>query len=499
MADSKSPFEKEKFVEDFEKEATVYEKFVDYGKVSAEKYFLWLLPTEDLKDLPKRYMYPFGGLLILSLFGVFVALFISGYNTNLNQVFLSPLINSYTPSSYCETISVANTGTFLGTQDGYWEGQAGFSYSNAAYKVSVTGFTVSYDTYKKNMTGIYNDLVGIGKLATTQDLGVNILYWLAYTVSPTVENLAQSFSLVGQPEVVFNREEIVGTISSYKGPCNASSYSGFDGSTGKLITRFSHDSFMQYEACRVTVAPISFGYLEGANDGIFYASIDTSTLAVSMALNFGIMHFEQLTEITAFQTTYVYDETVYNVSWYYDNQFPAMDPLVCITNPIIKQCIVRISSYFYALPIFNHLGSDTDQPRKCNCNEKANNPQYYGICDEFNFLAGFIVYNTSVASPDLLFALSEKFNYDFKLLNEYAYNASYWSSYWGQSSPYSANLTEESYRELFEFCNINGSYCTIMTYSVFDNFEYSWAISDNYFQLFYGSCVDSFSVPWETW
>jgi hypothetical protein len=426
-------------------------------------------------------------------------LFAQGYTTSLNQVFLSPLGDSYHPSPYCETIPVSSTGAYLATQSGVWEGEAGFLYSEATYEISVTSLPITYDEYSLMMVKLYNQLLELGSISQNQDLGMNMLYWFVYSQQPINGNDAQLFYLLGDPQIVFQREQIIGTLSSRYGICNVSTHSDFDAAEGLLITDYNVMEYGNDSICNNTVPSTNFDHLPGTNVPTFSINIDVRTLVTGVAVNMNITSFTELTEILQFQNPYEYDNIMYNASHYYNRVFPGMDQLVCLTNPSVHQCIIRVSSSLYAIPFFHHIGSSTEYPMPCNCSimsptEKADQ---YHICNSFKFLAGFIFYPNSHATPDLLFELILKFNMSFTTINEYAYEASFWSSYWGKQSPY---YNESQQQDLFEFCNLqNGTYCSIMSYAVFDSQQSNWAISEYYFQLSTGACQDTFSTDWNYW
>ena len=100
---------------------------------------------------------------------------------------------------------------------GNWVGTRDFTYRKAAYELILNGFSVSsMDQYTKMMTVVKEDLQRIGKIATTQNLAFNLLYWMAYlniysVDFPMATNFSaigkgqlQYFQMTGKPSKVFN-------------------------------------------------------------------------------------------------------------------------------------------------------------------------------------------------------------------------------------------------------------------------------------------------------
>lgn len=495
-----TPFQKRK-EEVFGRERSSWEKMKERLKSLARELFVGWIPSDDIRQMPPRYMYLFGVILLFCLLAVFLSLLVDGIITNQNQIFLSPLVNSDQPSPNCDTIETSNTGAFLGTQGGVWQGQNGFVFSEGAFEITVTNFAISADDYALIMVNLYNILIYVGNITSYLDLGVNLLFWMSYTALPDPSNSVQRFYFAGDPLVVFDRQVIIGTLSSVDGVCNISSTGSFSTSDGQIAAKYQHDQYANNPLCNDSIgSALYFGYVPGGfNADTFTVNADIRTLITGISVNFNILYFDQLVQIAG-GGTYTYGNITYNTSGFYNPKFAGMSPLTCIQIGKQSQCVVRVSPYMYALPIFSHLGSSAVLPRPCRCAElsEADKSNAYSPCNTFNFLVGFLFWPTD--SPDKIFELSLKYQGDLVKLNEAAFNAMFLSSYWGQTSPYANELNSEAARkEAFEFCNINGSYCRIMTFSVFDSTPYTWPISEYYYQLQFGACQDQFSVPRATW
>ena len=469
------------------------EFFVEHAKEAFEK----ILPSDDIKDMPPKYMYGLGITMLLLLASLFAYLFFSSYFSALGTQYLSPLSGT-TASKYCETIGVANTGTYLATQSGYWEGTSGFQYAEASYQADVTSFLVSVSDYSTTMENLYEDLVYIGNASSNLDLGLNLIIWSSFTALPDPTNSAQRFSLVGDPLVIFNRQYYAGTVSSISGVCNATSLASYDEGRGYLTLTYSYSNYNASSVCREAVNPYYFGYLPGLNTELWNVYFDVRTLMTGAAMNLGIITFDQIVEITADRSTFEYDGVVYNTSSYYDPQFPGMQPLTCIKGFKTPLCAIVLGT-IYGMPFFLHKGNSSSYPQRCDCNRMSDfEKQYsYSPCNLFTFMTGFLYYES--ATPNELFELIAKYNYSTSIFDELVFNASYIASYWGQTSPLRDELNSPASREkAYEFCRLGNITCKLVTFSTFD-FNSNWAISNYYFQLQAGACQDTISTSYENW
>ena len=234
MVERISPFQKEN-VGHLKEERTAFGRFRKFVYAKVNEMFLNAIPSPDIKDMPVKYTYCLGFLLFFLLFCIFVVLFLTSYASNIDTQFLSPLSGTVA-SDYCETISTSSTGNFLATKSGLWQGANNFQYAEAAYEISLTSYSTSVDEYESVMDSLYTQLVAAGNFTAQHDLTYNLLYWSSFTAVPDLTNPANRFTLVGDPSIIFNRQVITGTISSYIGDCNVSSVSNFDAGKSYLTT-----------------------------------------------------------------------------------------------------------------------------------------------------------------------------------------------------------------------------------------------------------------------
>ena len=465
--------------------------------------FTQIIPIEDVKDMPVRYKYGIGGAALLGLIGIFLALFITSYQRQKQQHFLAPLkSNSHQASSNCETILVSNTGQYMATEYGLWEGAVGFNYSQAAYSIYLTNWQESESEFAKDMNILYtNALIPIGQQMSKQNLGMNVLYWTSYNQIPGGVNLAQRFSPTGDPIVIFDREHVGGIISSINGICNiSSSITRFYPNEGKIYLQMNYEQYIHSFICNSSLPPYFAGYVPGMNSEIFEAKLDIRSLFTSMAVNLQILKFSEIVSIEGLSQWILLDGVNYFLSYYYDPKFPGMTPIACITTQNQQFCTIQVGS-IYGVPFFHHAGNNTQFPQQCLCDELTEEDLSNDVhmCNMFQFLAGVLFWPSFTEQQ--LFEILVKYNYSFAALNNATYRAAFTSSYWGQQSIYHDHFNSPEYlSEIFEFCNLPlyGS-CSMLTFSAFDTYVYDWAVSKYYYQLQYGACRASLTPTPENW
>lgn len=500
MASILSPFKKKDIAKEMRKKS-IFQEVCSFLYRKANEVFIQRIPSEDIRDMPPSFMYPIGSVAFLILLAIFLVVFTLSYQAQIGTEFLSPLSGTTTDASpYCETISVSNSGTLRATQSGYWEGAAGFQYSEASYIATVTNWQVTPEEYADALNLLYFSIAAVGNITKENDLGYNLVFWFSFTARPELENTAQRFNLIGDPLVVFNRQYVQGALSTVGGDCNLTSNALFNNAKGELQMEYNYDLFMANPICESTGNPKDLGYLTNINSNLYSIKFDVRSLVTALAVNLKIAYLSDLVEITAYQESYSSQGMILNISRYYDPKYPSMTPITCITNPDQQQCVLIIGRATYALPVFNHIGNNTDYPMKCICsdyNETILSDRYFS-CNLFRLLAGFIYY--PISGPDGVIELMIQLNFNYQELNNNAFQPQFIASYWGQgSSYYDSMFTSPSYRDsIYKFCNISIGYCSILTFSLFDE-NYDWSISSYYFQLLTGACQDKISTTYDKW
>lgn len=464
--------------------------------------FTNIIPIEDVKDMPARYKYGIGSLALLGIGGIFLALFITSYERQLRQLYLAPLKeNDITSSSDCNTISTSNSGQFLATLDGHWEGSANFTYSQAVYSIYLTNWNVDIAEYTSILNKLYNGVLvpTVGGRMVNNNLGQNILYWTSFAELADPNNQAQRFTATGDPVAVFNREHIVGHLSSQQGVCNASIFTRFLAAESNVYIQTPYDSYVNNEICNRTVNPHYLGYVDGVNTNTFEVKIDIRALFTAAAVNLGILNFDNIVAVESSRENLPIDGILYSYAYYYDPKFPGMKPIYCVSAGDNQLCTLRVGKVF-TFPFFHHLGNNTQLPEKCICADLTAEELSYrdNPCNVFNFIAGLMFWQTEL--PDPLFEMISKYNYSFDTLNSLSFPAAFVSSYWGQKSLNKTYLNSPQYlHDAFSFCNISYGTCSLLTFSAFDSSGNDWTVSKYYYQLENGACNASLTASPANW
>ena len=62
----------------FKKEQTLWQKSVEHALTKIDTAFVRAIPSDDVKQLPPKYLYPAGLMVFMVLFGIFIAVFVPG-------------------------------------------------------------------------------------------------------------------------------------------------------------------------------------------------------------------------------------------------------------------------------------------------------------------------------------------------------------------------------------------------------------------------------------
>jgi hypothetical protein len=459
-----------------------------------EEMFIQHIPYPDFREYPPRFMFLAGGVLFVTLGMSFGALFGYLYATNVSNVYLAPA-SSGSSTSTCSRIESTNTGVFLGTQGGLWEGQVGFQYAEAAFVVTASNWKVSTSYYSFIMNELNNYIAPLANTSSNLDLGQNLLIWFSFSATPDPNNLVNRFNLIGDPAIALNRQYVFASISSVAGECQlVNQNAGFDKASGLLLFNIPYDEYISNPICMSAGNPLFLGYNKFSTSNSFQFRLDVYSLITALSVNLEVIPLETLVEITAFRQNLTSGLHPIQVSSYFNPKFPGMTPITCIIGVM---CFVRIGPSTFALPFFHHAGNSTSHPEKCSCSRMthAEKDDPASSCNIFMFLTG-VVYFPSI-QPE---ALIQFISLPAKLVHRSVFQPSFVSSAFGQNSPLYPQFNEASNREnMYHFCKMSKGNCSIITFSVFDVDNPDWSISKFYYQLQRGACQNRISVQRENW
>jgi hypothetical protein len=463
--------------------------------LKCQELFITYLPYSEFREYPPSYMFLAGSLLFAFLGVFFFSLFGYLFATNLSTVYLAPG-NSGDSVSTCQEILSTNTGVFLGTEKGIWEGSNGFGYSEATFAMHASNWQLSKAGYASIMQDLFDGLSALKNAMLTQDLGINLLFWFTLTAFTDPADPVNRFSLIGDPSIALNRQNIFGTVSSVHGECKlVNQYASYDKANGLLILNIPHNDYINDPVCMAAGNPSFLGYNSLATANYFQVKVDVFSLVTAISLNLQLLPMKFLIEIPKFRKEIVFQGKTFHLSQYFNPKFPGMAPITCLVN---VTCSLRLGPSNYAIPFFHHIGNSTINPDKCNCavfsaEDKADS---FHPCNLFSFLAGFIYFPASDASELFEFLISTPAATSFGA----SYPPSFVASAFGQKSPLYPVFNQQQNREkLFDFCAMKHGNCSMVTFTLFDTANPDWSLTRFYYQLTNGACQDTISLPKETW
>lgn len=294
-----------------------------------------------------------------------------GYQSGVSQQFVS-----LQTSPYCSTVSKPFSGTYLASDQGLWQGSAGFNFNQALYSFDFSAFAVSTAGFASFMDSVKQELEFLGAFASNQNIAMNLVILMTTIFEFTSSGKLQTVSFSGNPSIVFNRAYIYSTISSPAGNCEAFSSTIFNVYTATYSISYEHNMYEQL--CREIAEPSDLGYYSPtAAQDEFIMNIDMTALTTALSINLG---FNANNKIEYVQPSSVLDPSIfyfeyrgieYKVQQLFDTRYPGMTPLVCLVyveTEDIFICTLPIGNVF-ALPLLNHYGgveTNYDSPQYCN-------------------------------------------------------------------------------------------------------------------------------------
>lgn len=82
--------------------------------------------------------------------------------------------------------------------------------------------------------------------------------------------------------------------SGLKGDCLLEGDSQYNGGDGMMSLQYSHEEFIADPICSSTAEPEYMGFNQNYDFDFFRTKVDVSSLITCMAVNMGILHFEEL-------------------------------------------------------------------------------------------------------------------------------------------------------------------------------------------------------------
>ena len=505
---------------------------------SAEKAkrYIWRkfdrsITFDDIRELPDRFMYPIGFIVTSSYIFFFIGFAVYTFYATVNASYLAPMSDD--GSGVCSTVSneIAAASVLIDSQ-GRYEGNPGFTYSEAIYELNLQRFVSSPSAYAEMLTEVKQSVQQVGQNAMEKTLSKNLLTWLSWrkVLTDSKGNL-QNFKFVADAAIVFAVYTSLGLGSTIQGPdykCEVnnraqlmgykigSQFDGFEYSKDSNCTSLLNMNAILYSGAAPLISPPNISYFTFDIRSFVVASSIHEGLFTDQTCNGNISHCLEVVKVFTKVLPAIPGQGPLNVFDFVDPRYQGMHMVECIqmnsSLPYGLGCTIKIG-LMNAIPIFNLVGSfnqseylpfyqvDSDfRPTYCECGV---NVQEDGPCQDFFFQMGLLVYNFESATTieeTKAQALVNSYNPTIRLLYKYqnkldqlsrdAFNATIPRT----SYQYSAG----NYQKDFDFCYdaTTNSYCTIISYEMI--------VEDNTLTRYLknlngGSCSNKFSISEEAW
>jgi len=365
--------------------------------------FIKSLPSTEIKELPSFYMYSVGFVVHATTFGFFLYFFITSFSAAISEKFLA-LSGS---SGHCNDVLSSPSATLLADYNGYWEGEALFSYSESLYNFQMNNWATNLSNYQYVMGVMLgeNSLQVVGELAVNYNLASNLLTWMSYSGIVISENSEkQKFTMNGDPTVIFDRKHQRGSIGNYFGDCNAESSTTFNSGTSMMSITYNYAEFTNNPNCSGTVNLADMGYNPAFDGEYFSLSYDVRSLASAVAVNQQVQYPDNFWFIAGTEMNYTYEQDgtsyLYVMGQGFDDRYPGMEPVLCGGDPYNYTaappfCGFLINNKVFALPLFDSYGADDTVPSYCDCSDGTGQTPN---CNIFNFLSGLLFFPPSAAA-----------------------------------------------------------------------------------------------------
>ena len=309
--------------------------------------------------------------------------------------------------------------------------------------------------------------------------------------------------------------------------CSAVPDTHYNRDTALISATFKESEFLQDPACSGALENNFIGYEPEYGGDSFHIDLDVQSLVIAMAVNLGFLSLETLDYAENFNLEIAVPipgskrNVTYLLNGYYDLRYTSMTPILCMQNVTIAPppfltvlCVLVFqgsSEEFIGLPIFHHGGVNTGTGfYPCNCSLTS---QYSSsLCNEFNLMSGFIVYNrgaTSLLKEDLVrvYTLAITAHSGYKNFNDAMSPALFLAEgiitgvvttpdvgmVRKALSPCTVNYTSPTNPHL-----VSGTFnCSLVIFQSLDHITHH--ITENHYQLHQGSCRDTFTIPADKW
>ena len=252
----------------------------------------------------------------------------------------------------------------------------------------------------------------------------------------------------------------------------------------------------------------------------FSLGMDVQSFTIAMAVNLGYISLDTLEIAQTFNwqfTTPTSANSTYEANLYYDLRYPSMKLILCVRNitaipegVITFLCVLQLNEIFLGLPIFTSSSMYSQEKGgfvPCNCSQIETDSNLRQNCDMFDFLSGYLFYNIYDPSASAQDNLGNQLWAFVTALDKYPSYADFNNALLAAlqltsvfiSGVVDYNLVPQYVIEyVLSPCFVFGEYgCSLIMFQSYDYINNQ--VSEFHYQLYYGSCRDSFSIHSDKW
>jgi hypothetical protein len=179
---------------DSQLEAPKVQSIKKFILTQADDFFVEGIPVESIKNLPSSHLYAIGSVAHAITLSILIYFVYQSYQAATTQPYIS-----VTDDGNCNTVPIAQTGSFFADREGNWAGTPEYVVSSSAYQLNLNNFEVSSeDDYVAMMNVFETALNTRGVESENLTLAENLLFWTSWVEYYSVANpSATDFSKIG--------------------------------------------------------------------------------------------------------------------------------------------------------------------------------------------------------------------------------------------------------------------------------------------------------------
>jgi hypothetical protein len=185
-------------------------------------------------------------------------------------------------------------------------------------------------------------------MAKDNDAVMNMLFYMSWEarLRPHIPGDHNVFQMTGNPLIVFNRQYFFGLYSGLEGDCLLPGDSQYNSNDGKMSLLYSYDDFINDPICSKIAQPERLGFVSTYDFDFFRTKVDISSLVTCVAVNMGILSYDELDVIegSTHTGTYPGSNSTLTLSQRFDFRFPGKCNRVWqILKPILDCLPVHVA------------------------------------------------------------------------------------------------------------------------------------------------------------